>query len=193
MRKNIKKTTIVETAYRLFKANGFNATGVDLIMREAAVSKRTLYKYFPTKSDLIVAVLAYYRASYQQHIDALLANEAESSRDKIRAIFADADSWFGDINFHGCLAVNAMAEFSGKDEAIETSCQHFKRWEISLMTELCRAMGADRAEQLAYKLFVLLEGMSAIALVNKGPCPVDMGSMADDIIEPHLTKTRHGL
>ena len=57
--KSPKRRQIVETAFKLFKARGFYATGVDLIMQTANVSKRTLYKYFPTKNDLIVAVLDY--------------------------------------------------------------------------------------------------------------------------------------
>ncbi|WP_305909786.1 TetR/AcrR family transcriptional regulator [Methylomarinum sp. Ch1-1] len=187
MRTTIKKDAIVETAYRLFKENGFYATGVDLIMREAAVSKRTLYKYYPTKNALILAVLEHYRASYQQHIDELLENAQEDARDKIRAIFNDAAGWFGDVNFHGCLAVNAMGEFADKDEAIENACRQFKQWEVGVLTELCTAMGADQAGQLAYKLFVLLEGMSAIAQVNKGVCPVDMIALAEQVIDAHLS------
>ncbi len=186
MRTSSKRDTIVETAFRLFKENGFYATGVDLIMREAGVSKRTLYKYFPTKNELIVAVLQHYRDSYRRHMDGLLGNAGGGAREKIRAIFEDAASWFKDVNFHGCLAVNAMGEFAGKDDSIEHACRQFKQWEISVLEELCRGMGAREAEQLAYKLFVVLEGMSAAAQVNKGAGPVDMLAMADDIIDGHL-------
>lgn len=180
-----KKQSIIEAAFRLFKRNGFYATGVDLIMREAAVSKRTLYKYFPTKNELIVAVLQHYRIVYQQHIEDLLGNGNMNAREKIGAIFIDAATWFGDVNFHGCLAVNAIGEFAGKDRAIETSCREFKQWELGVLIELCRAMSADQADQLAYKLFVLLEGMSAIAQVKQGPVPVNMLAVAEHIIDMH--------
>jgi AcrR family transcriptional regulator len=183
---NLKKQLIVETAFRLFKQNGFYATGVDLIMREAGVSKRTLYKYFRTKNDLIIAVLEYYRSSYQQHLDDLLGKQSNSAEDKIRIIFEDAKSWFGDTNFHGCLAVNAMAEYAGKDGLIEDSCLEFKRWEIDVLQQLCLEMDAKDHEKLAYKLFVLLEGMSAIAQVNKGSFPVDMTEMANRLIAEHM-------
>jgi AcrR family transcriptional regulator len=186
MRSNSKKNTVVETAFRLFKQNGFFATGVDLIMRESGVSKRTLYKYFPTKNELIVAVLEYYRETYQSHLDDLLNSETEPARNKIRALFDDAATWFGDVNFHGCLAVNAMGEFSGKETAIESACLRFKQWEMSVLTGLCREISNNQPEELAYKLFVLLEGMSAIAQVNQGQCPVDMTAMADVIIDDHL-------
>jgi AcrR family transcriptional regulator len=182
-----KRRQIVEAAFKLFKARGFYATGVDLIMQTASVSKRTLYKYFPTKNDLIVAVLDYYRTTYAEHLNQILHQKDNSSREKILAIFEDAKQWFEDINFHGCLAVNAMGEFSGKDQAIENSCIRFKRWEIEVLQTLSKDIDSKQPDELAYKLFVLLEGMSSIAQVTKGTCPVDMTAMVNEIIEKHVT------
>lgn len=181
-----KKRQIVEAAFKLFKARGFYATGVDLIMQTASVSKRTLYKYFPTKNDLIVAVLDYYRTTYAEYLNQILNKKDNSSREKILAIFEDAKKWFEDINFHGCLAVNAMGEFSGKDQAIEDSCIRFKRWEIEVLQTLAKDIDSKQPDELAYKLFVLLEGMSSIAQVTNGACPVDMTVMANEIIEKHI-------
>lgn len=182
-----KKRQIVKAAFKLFKTRGFYATGVDLIMQTANVSKRTLYKYFPTKNDLIVAVLDYYRTTYADYLDQILNQKDKTSREKILAIFEDAKQWFEDINFHGCLAVNAMGEFSGKDKAIENSCIRFKRWEIEVLQALSKDIDSKQPDELAYKLFVLLEGMSSIAQVTKGTCPVDMTAMANEIIEKHVT------
>jgi AcrR family transcriptional regulator len=182
-----KRRQIVEAAFKLFKARGFYATGVDLIMQTASVSKRTLYKYFPTKNDLIVAVLDYYRTTYAEHLNQILHQKDNSSREKILAIFEDAKQWFEDINFHGCLAVNAMGEFSDKDQAIENSCIRFKRWEIEVLQTLSKDIDSKQPDELAYKLFVLLEGMSSIAQVTKGTCPVDMTAMVNEIIEKHVT------
>ena len=181
-----KQEMIVETAFRLFKENGFFATGVDRIMREANVSKRTLYKYFPTKNELIVAVLKYYREYYQDHMNEILDNEKGNAREKISALFDDAETWFEDVNFHGCLAVNAMGEFSGKDQSIENACLHFKQWEIGILRSLSEEIDDRNPDELAQKLFVLLEGMSSIAQVMNGRCPVDMKAMADHTTENHL-------
>ena len=178
-----KRQLIVETAFRLFKTNGFYATGVDLIMREAGVSKRTLYQYFSSKNELVVAVLGFYQAQYQQHIEALLDRQNRSPRANILAIFDSSKSWFGDVNFHGCLAVNAMGEFAGKDAAIELACQRFKAWELSVFRELASEVDADRGEILAYQLLVLLEGMAALAQVMKGPCPIDVTAMAAALLD----------
>ena len=178
-----KKRQIVEAAYDLFKARGFYATGVDLIMQTANVSKRTLYKYFPTKNELIVSVLEFYRATYAAYLNQILERQDKTSREKILIIFEDAKLWFEDVNFHGCLAVNAMGEFSGKDRAIEDSCIRFKRWELDILCTLTKDIATQKPDELAYKLFVLLEGMSAIAQVTKEKFPVDMTAMADETIK----------
>ena len=52
-----RRDDLVETALRLFYANGFNATGIDRILAESGVAKMTLYKHFRSKDDLILAAL----------------------------------------------------------------------------------------------------------------------------------------
>ncbi|MCB1984916.1 MAG: hypothetical protein H6936_15560 [Burkholderiales bacterium] len=42
-----------------------------------------------------------------------------------------------------------------------------------------------KPDELAYKLFVLLEGMSAIARVTKEKPSVDMTAMGDEMIKSH--------
>ena len=79
-----------------------------------------------------------------------------------------------------------MGEFSGKDQAIEDSCIRFKRWEIEVLQTLTKDIDSKQPDELAYKLFVLLEGMSSIAQVTKEACPVDMTVMANEIIERHI-------
>lgn len=181
-----KKNQIIEAAFKLFGENGFYATGVDLIMQTARVSKRTLYNHFSTKNDLIVAVLIHYREGYKERLDKILEQGTKTSREKIIAIFDDAKLWFDDPNFHGCLAVNAMGEFSGKNRDIETSCQSFKRWELQILRDLAKDTGVLNPDDLAYKLFILLEGMASIAQVTKGKFPVDMSEMAKDLIDQRI-------
>jgi len=45
---------IRRAAYRLFAANGYDATDVDRIAAEAEVSRSTFFRYFPTKEDVVL-------------------------------------------------------------------------------------------------------------------------------------------
>ncbi len=51
---------ILETARRLFHEQGFHATGISTILREADVNSGSLYHYFPSKEALLTVVLELY-------------------------------------------------------------------------------------------------------------------------------------
>lgn len=55
---NPKVRQIVEAAARLFMADGYGATSMDAIAREASVSKATLYAYFTDKASLFAAIIS---------------------------------------------------------------------------------------------------------------------------------------
>ena len=48
---------ILDTADRLFQADGIQAVGIDRIVAESEVAKTTLYKHFTSKNDLIAVYL----------------------------------------------------------------------------------------------------------------------------------------
>lgn len=54
------KTRILEVARRLFHEQGYHATGVSTILREADVNSGSLYYFFPSKEALLIGVLGYY-------------------------------------------------------------------------------------------------------------------------------------
>ena len=56
---------IADAARRVFVASGFFAANMDDVARTAAVSKKTLYRLFPTKADL-------FRASVADRIDSFI-------------------------------------------------------------------------------------------------------------------------
>ncbi len=48
------RETIAATAIRMFLESGFDQVSITDIAREADVSRRTLFAYFPTKEDLVL-------------------------------------------------------------------------------------------------------------------------------------------
>lgn len=54
-RKKLKtRTAIRDATYRLIKEQGYEATTVEQIAEEAEVSPSTVFRYFPTKEDIII-------------------------------------------------------------------------------------------------------------------------------------------
>jgi len=55
-KKRRTRATIVEVAARLFAAQGYEATTVAQIAGEAEIAESTLFKYFPSKADLVFSL-----------------------------------------------------------------------------------------------------------------------------------------
>jgi len=68
--------SIAETARRLFKERSFDAVTVDDIAREAHVSRKTVFNYFPTKEDLFFSGMEVFEA---QLLDAIRERERGES------------------------------------------------------------------------------------------------------------------
>ena len=76
---------LVFTALRLFGEKGFLSTSIADILREAGANSGSLYHFFPTKQDLLIAVLQTYRDGIEPM---LLAPAWEGVADPIERVFA---------------------------------------------------------------------------------------------------------
>ena len=69
-----KRQTILDTAFRLFRTQGFDKTSVSEITAEVGGSKATIYSHFPSKEELFVecmmAAAENYMAETLKHLDA---------------------------------------------------------------------------------------------------------------------------
>src|SRR5882757_9093171 len=97
---------ILETADRLFYGQGIRAVGVDTIAAEIGISKRTLYNYFPSKDELIVAYLSR-RVRPAPVSDVPPVEQILGDFDRLERSFARS-------GFRGCPFVNAVAELKAK-------------------------------------------------------------------------------
>ena len=177
-----KKNQIIDTATDLFSRNGFYATGIDTILAQAKVSKRTLYKHFPSKNDLIVAVMDQYRDAFKEKMRALLSANT-GPEEKIISIFDFISKEFEKPDFCGCMAVSAVSEFADKDDAIVNCCQKFKKWELGMFYSLAKEMKVRDPDTLSYKLFVVFEGLMAATRVMCTPPPMNTIALVQDILD----------
>lgn len=57
-----KQNGIVQAALELFLQQGYGDTSMDAVARQAGVTKQTVYRYYPSKETLFVAVMEKIRA-----------------------------------------------------------------------------------------------------------------------------------
>src|SRR5215813_6742652 len=93
------RARIVETAARLFHEQGFAATGISTILREANVLSGSLYHFFASKDALLDAVLD----RYLEQLDPdLLARARAATRDPVERVFALLDLYRQGMEITGC-------------------------------------------------------------------------------------------
>ena len=90
---------ILEVAFRLFHEQGYHASSVSTILREAGVNSGSLYHFFPSKEALLLAVLEW-------ALDALrpqVMNPAEAATDDpIERVFALLANYRAGMQLFGC-------------------------------------------------------------------------------------------
>jgi AcrR family transcriptional regulator len=163
-----KRRHIVETAYALFKRDGFHATGIDRIIAEADVAKMTMYRNFPSKDELIVAALDHRAAKFDAMLDRLAA-AAGKPAEKIAAILDWYERWFERPDFHGCLFAHAVAEFGDPAHPVFRAAMAQKdNFRRRLRKILEGIMSRERAENAATTLLMLIEGATLLAEMGQG-------------------------
>ncbi len=153
---------ILEVADRLFAERGCRAVGMDEIVREADVGKMTLYRQFPTKDSLIVAVLED-RSARATATLATAASTADGWTGLRRVVKTVADE-LCEPTFRGCPFQNAMAEFRDEHPVHDVVTSH-QASTLELLTRLARDVGCESPSRLAEELLVLLNGAYATARV----------------------------
>ncbi len=75
--------TILRAAETVITREGYSAATMDDVAREAQFSKATVYKYFPSKSELVLEILLHYFEVVGERIEAIRKKET-SAREKLR-------------------------------------------------------------------------------------------------------------
>ncbi|MDB5489169.1 MAG: transcriptional regulatory protein [Reyranella sp.] len=154
---------ILETVDRLFYRRGLQAVGVDAIASELGISKKTLYRHFPSKDDLIVAYL-------KGRFRPLPALSAKPPAEQILQNF----QWFARSlslaeDYRGCAFLNALAELGDEESEARELAVEFKESRRRWYRELLSRLEVDDPDALATQLALLIDGAYAAALVRRDP------------------------
>lgn len=164
-----KREILLDTAERLFYAEGFHATGIDRVVAEAGVARMTLYNHFASKEALIEAVL---ERRYERYLDDLRqAVYGAVASDAVMALAEIHCRWLETTANRGCIVIKAIGEFEQHYPAIADQGRALKRRLLSVIRHaVSRAHGVDDAA-MAERLLVVLEGADALVPVL-GPAAV---------------------
>jgi AcrR family transcriptional regulator len=146
-------------AAELFYRHGIHTTGVELIAQRANVSKRTLYRHFASKNELVDNYLRGFEARGGAPTEQRLADTSLAARERLLAIFQAPRSRV----MRGCAFHNAAVESAGAlpsaDEIVRTHKLDFTR----RLVDVAQEAGATDPHLLGEQLAVVFEGATALA------------------------------
>lgn len=164
-----KRQQLVETALRLFYQKGIHAVGINEVLKQSGVAKKTLYHHFSSKQALIVAALEMRDQIMLEWLEQWLS-PARNDMETVTRLFSALSQWFsgqapGLMPFRGCFFINTAAEFGDDEgsEAISQCCSAHKQRE----RQLIRRYLSDKSDELLDGLCLLKEGAIVSAYLNK--------------------------
>ena len=147
---------LLAAGQQLFYSRGASV-GVDALLKEANVARRSLYEHFGDKDGLIEAVLR--RASEEDlawYEDAL-AGETEP-RARLLGLFDRLDELVSNPDFRGCRYFATDLSFADPGHAAHAETAAFRRRLRALLVRELKALGNARPERAAEQLHLLIEG-----------------------------------
>jgi AcrR family transcriptional regulator len=162
-----KREQLINTATRLYAERGYHATGIDTILAESGIAKKTLYNHFRKKEELILAVLRQHDGEFRNYFMRQVETAADKPKDRLLAIFDIAEKWFSQKNFFGCMFINAIGEYSEQDTPIREACREYKKLMRDYIQSLAEEAAATNPGELADELALLLEGATVTAQVSE--------------------------
>ena len=167
-----KRQELVETAFKLFYQKGVHAVGINEILAESGIAKKTLYNHFASKNELVSAVVAYRDKCFCDWLEGEL-NKAAPGMARIEALFDALDGWFNDradvlLPFRGCFFINVSGEFSDLADPVHQQCLKHKENIAALIKKQVSTLDidVDQIQPLTDSLCLLKEGAIVLAHVQ---------------------------
>ncbi len=172
---------LLDAALRLFHEKGYGSTSIADILQAAGANAGSLYHFFPTKQDLLLAVLERYRIG----IGPMLLEPAwEGVADPLERVFALLERYRAALAMsdflYGCPIGSLALELHEPDPPVrQLLATNFDGWVAAI--EGCFAAARDRLprdadpHELAVFTLTIMEGGVMQARTQRSLEPFDAG------------------
>ncbi|MGC9341631.1 MAG: TetR/AcrR family transcriptional regulator [Bacteroidales bacterium] len=165
-----RKDLIRGKALKLFALEGYHTTSIQMIAKEAGISKGLIYNYYESKEDLlkdvIISGMKRIFETVDPNEDGVLTDEEMKNMLEINKRSLVADRRFWTLYFSILPQPNVIAIV--KDEVMEMYEDL-----MSMFTEYFKKEGYDDPETEAMMLASILDGVSFHYLFNPNRYPLD--------------------
>ncbi len=158
------KDRIIDVSAKLFYGHDAHAIGVDRVCEDAHVSKRTLYKYFPTKEVLVSTAMG---TLGQAWAEAYMGADSDDPVERITYVFTLLESKAGLDDFYGCHQMNTSIELRDSDAPAKDMAKALKHDLYDYFRQQAVLLAVKDPDELAQQLILLFDGCSAWIVMRR--------------------------
>jgi AcrR family transcriptional regulator len=150
---------ILAAAYDLFSRHGTRAVGVNTIIEHSGVAKRTLYRHFASKDELVVEFLRVREERWtKEWLQREVERRASLPAERLLAVFDVFHEWFQRDDLEGCSFINVLLEIDDRGSPVrQASVEHLVEIRVYLES-LAREAGIASPEDFARRWHILMKG-----------------------------------
>lgn len=160
---------ILSTAADLFYRKGLQHVGVNEVITSAEVAKRTFYRHFSSKDELILAVMRCRAEEWLQWFTTEIEQRGSTADEKLLASFEILQEWYGSPGFRGCPFVNAVVELGNPAHPAHEVSVLLRQTIREYVAELATAAAVNTPEIFAQQYLLLLGGSVLVATIEGAP------------------------
>lgn len=175
---------LLDTAERLFYAEGVHTVGIDRVLAESGVAKATLYKNFGNKEGLVGAYLDRRHQRQVARVTAAL-ERGGTPREQVLAVFDSQTELFARPDFRGCAFAAATAEGPGGGPNEERS-RTYRNYVRTVFCGILDGAGVADAESVAARLHLIYDGAQMSARMDAEPTNPEIVANARALVEAVL-------
>lgn len=171
---------LIGAATRLFYEEGIHSVGVDRVIKEAGVTRATMYNQFTGKEDLVIAYLDAQDAAIRAMFDT--AASSVPDEELLDAVLAGIAEDVREHHTRGCPFINAAAEYPDATGPVRELITRHRDWFRDTLEHIAAEAGMTRPAEIAASL-VLLRDAALIGGYLDG----------EKQVEPAFLRTAHAI
>jgi AcrR family transcriptional regulator len=160
---------LLESGQHLFYSQGA-AVGVDALLKDANVARRSLYEHFGGKDGLVTAVLRRAAEEDLAWYEEALAGATEP-RARLLGLFDRLDELLANADFRGCRYFATDLALTDPAHPAHAETEAFRRNLRALLVRELEAMGHPDPQRAAEQLHLLIEGTLVMGATHDGRHP----------------------
>lgn len=148
MKASATRDKLILAGAELIAEHGYNATGINAVLKASGVPKGSFYHYFASKEDFGLAVIDDFAAEYDDRLAAILGDETVAPLERLRRYFEAGRVDMATCDHsRGCLIGNLGQELSAHSEVFRERLNRIlRRWERRFVGCLAAAREAGDIE-----------------------------------------------